>query len=80
TDVLAGIKAWTRPAIERIELRSNGYSYEVEIPMRAVRRGLRVIELPVTTRARHGGESNVDVFRVGTRMLFDISRFRLEES
>jgi glycosyltransferase involved in cell wall biosynthesis len=80
TDVLAGIKAWTRSAIDRIDLRSDGYSYEVEIPMRAIRRGLRVVEVPVTTQARHGGESNVDVMRVGPRMLFDISRFRLEES
>lgn len=78
TDVLAGIKAWTREAIDRVDLRSNGYSYEVEIPMRAMRHGLRVVEVPVTTQARHGGESNVDVFRTGARMLFDIGRFRLE--
>jgi dolichol-phosphate hexosyltransferase len=80
TDVLAGIKAWTRTAIELIELRSDGYSYEVEIPMRAIRRGLRVVEVPVTTQARHGGESNVDVVRAGARMLLDICRFRLEDA
>lgn len=80
TDVLAGIKTWTQAAIDKLDLKSNGYSYEVEIPMRAIARGLRVIEMPVTTQPRHAGESNVDVFRVGSRMLLDISRFRFEEA
>lgn len=77
SDVLSGIKAWSRAAIERIGLRSNGYSYEVELPMRALGRGLRVMEVPVTTQARRGGASHVSPLRDGARILFDISRFGL---
>jgi hypothetical protein len=75
TDVLSGIKAWTRAASERIDLQSDGYSYEVELPMRALRRGLRVLEVPVTTRARLAGHSQVALVRDGARILVDISRF-----
>jgi dolichol-phosphate mannosyltransferase len=75
SDVLSGIKAWSRAAIDGIGLRSDGYSYEVELPMRALGCGLRVMEVPVTTQARHAGRSHVSPLRDGARILFDISRF-----
>lgn len=78
TDVLAGIKAWTAPAAQTIALRSNHYSYEIEIPARALRTGLRVTEVPVRTRARDAGVSKVSVVRVGLRALADTLRFRCE--
>lgn len=77
TDVQAGIKAWTREAAERIDLQSDNYSYEAEIPVKAVRRGLRVIEVPVTTRARLAGRSKVHVARAGLALFRDITRFAM---
>jgi len=78
TDVLAGIKAWTADAAHTIALQSDNYSYEIEIPARALRTGLRVTEVPVATQARADGESKVRVFRVGLRALADTLRFRCE--
>ncbi len=78
TDVLAGIKAWTADAAGRLDLRSDTYSYELEIPARALRLGLRVTEVPVQTRARELGDSKVSVVRVGLRALADALRFRCE--
>lgn len=75
TDVQAGIKAWTREAADRIVLESDGYSYEAEIAVKAVRRGLRVVEVPVTTRARRAGRSKVHVARAGLALIRDITRF-----
>lgn len=77
TDVQAGMKAWTRHAAEVIDLQSDNYSYEVEIPVKAVSRGLRVVDVPITTEARHGGQTNVHVVFDGLRLLVDITRFWL---
>lgn len=76
TDVLAGIKAWSRDAVAVVEPRSDTFEYEVEIPARALRGGLRVTEVPVSTRARAAGESKVSVFRVGMKVLAATARFR----
>ncbi|MEP4077360.1 glycosyltransferase family 2 protein [Haloferula sp.] len=78
TDVLAGIKAWTREAAAVIDLQSDTFEYEVEIPSRALRRGLRVVDRPVGTRARDAGESKVPVLRTGMKVLTATTRFRLQ--
>jgi dolichol-phosphate mannosyltransferase len=77
TDVLAGMTAWNRLTVETFPLRSDNYSYEVELPVKAVRHGLRVVDVPVTTDARKGGQSNVSVIVDGLVILWDITRFRL---
>lgn len=77
TDVLAGMMAWTRQTVDAIDLRSDNYSYEVEIPVKALRKGLRVVDVPVTTDARQGGQSCVNVAMDGLTLLRDITRFRL---
>lgn len=77
TDVQAGLKAWTAQAIKRIGLCSDNYSYEVEIAVKGVKRGLRVIDVPITTAARQGGRSNVVPLAAGLALLRDITLFRL---
>ncbi len=57
TDVTAGLKAWTRDAIRRIDFRDDAYSYEAEIIVRAARLGLRVAEAPVRYASRTAGQS-----------------------
>lgn len=76
-DVLAGMSAWTRHTIETINLVSDNYSYEVEIPVKALHKGLRVMDVPITTHARKAGQSNVRVVRSGLAILRDITLFRL---
>lgn len=78
TDVMAGIKAWSAEAAARMDLRSDDYSYELEIPARACRLGLRIVEVPVTTRARSKGASKVRVISAGLRALGSAVRFRWE--
>jgi dolichol-phosphate mannosyltransferase len=77
TDILAGIKAWSRPAIDMIQPRLDGFSYEIEIPVRALRHGLRVVDVPVTTVVRRGGRSHVSRVAVeGARMLWTTAALR----
>ncbi len=77
TDVLAGMSAWTRATIEKTGLRSDNSSYEVELPVKALKHRLRVLDVPVTTDARKEGKSNVKLFRDGMAILRDITLFRL---
>jgi dolichol-phosphate mannosyltransferase len=62
-DLTTGYKAFTRQALERIELariRSNGYSFQIETTYRALMAGLTVVEVPIVFVDRHAGESNMD--------------------
>lgn len=76
TDVLAGVKAWTREANSFLNLKSDTFEYEVEIPAMALRSGLQVIDVPISTRARIAGESKVPVLKMGLRILWATWRFR----
>ena len=77
TDVQAGMKAWSAPAMHCIDLHSDNYSYEVEIAAKGVMRGLRVLDVPITTERRWAGKSNVGLLTAGFGLLRDISLFRL---
>jgi hypothetical protein len=78
TDVLAGMKAWTREASARIPLRGLHCSYDAEIAVKAVLNGLRVVDVPITTDARKEGVSQIKVVRDGFVILRDIVLFRLD--
>ncbi len=61
-DLTSGYKAFTRRALERIELssvKSNGYSFQIELTYRAIRRGLRVAEVPIVFVDRRAGQSKM---------------------
>ncbi len=67
-DLTTGYKAYTRRALERIDLptvQSNGYSFQIETTFRALRRGLRVIEVPIVFVDRRVGHSKMNrrIFR-----------------
>lgn len=61
-DVTAGYKVWRCTALEAIGLesvRSNGYSFQVEMNYRARLLGLKIIELPIHFAEREAGESKM---------------------
>ncbi|WP_436849182.1 polyprenol monophosphomannose synthase [Streptomyces atriruber] len=63
-DATAGYKAWRAGALEAIDLpsvRSNGYSFQVEMNHRTIRRGLRIVEVPITFEERVNGESKLSL-------------------
>ena len=69
TDVTAGMKSWTRSAIQTIDFRDDVYSYEAEIVVRAGLTRQRTIEIPVFYASRSEGESmhrgNAAVIKAG---------------
>ena len=61
-DMTTGFKAYTRRALELIDiatLRSNGYAFQVETTYRALQRGLRVVEIPIRFVDRRAGRSKM---------------------
>jgi glycosyltransferase involved in cell wall biosynthesis len=47
TDAFCGFKAYCVPALAKIELSETGYAMPLELWVRAVQLGLRIVELPV---------------------------------
>lgn len=61
-DLTAGFICWRRTALEAIDLgqvTSNGYSFQIEMKYRALRAGLRVVEVPIVFVDRRVGQSKM---------------------
>ena len=61
-DLTTGFKAFSRRAIQTLgvdEIRSNGYSFQIETTYRALCRGLRVVEVPIVFVDRRVGHSKM---------------------
>jgi glycosyltransferase involved in cell wall biosynthesis len=78
TDTLAGFKAVRSSCVRNVSLEARRYDIEVELLVRLLRNGARVVEIPVRRAARVHGTSRLNSFRDGTRVLGRIVRLRLE--
>ncbi len=61
-DVTAGFVCWRRAALQAIDLptiTSNGYSFQIEMKYRALRRGLKIVETPIVFVDRRVGQSKM---------------------
>ncbi len=61
-DCTAGYRCWRREtllAIDRAAIRAEGYAFQVEMLYATVRRGLRVVEVPITFVERRAGQSKM---------------------
>lgn len=61
-DATAGYRAFTRKALERLDLESvdsNGYCFQIDLAWRAAQRNLRIVEVPITFVERTSGVSKM---------------------
>jgi len=61
-DLTSGYKAFSRRALEAIDfqtVRSNGYSFQIEMTYRAIRKGMKVAEVPIIFVDRTAGHSKM---------------------
>ncbi len=56
---LGPFRAIRRDALERLRMRDRGYGWTVEMQVRAIEEGLRVLEVPVSYGRRRAGEGKV---------------------
>jgi dolichol-phosphate mannosyltransferase len=63
-DLTGGFKCFRREVLEAIDLdriTTRGYAFQVEMTYRALRRGFRVVEVPIVFRERRVGSSKMDL-------------------
>ena len=75
SDAHCGLRAVRRDALQRLDLRTPGMEFASEMVISAVKRGLRIDEVPIDYRAR-GGESKLSPYKDAWRHM----RFMLVHS
>jgi dolichol-phosphate mannosyltransferase len=63
TDSTGGFKCFRRKVLEAIDLdrvRSNGYSFQIEMSFRAWKKGFRLLEIPIVFTDRVEGQSKMN--------------------
>jgi glycosyltransferase involved in cell wall biosynthesis len=76
TDLCYGFCAFRRGGLRSLELNADGFEIETEIVVRAVKAGLRIGEVPSFEAPRRHGESNLNTWRDGRRVLKTLLRER----
>ncbi len=69
SDAHCGMKAFTQEALRRMDLKSPGMEFASEIIIEAVRKGLRIAEVPIEYRPRRVGKAKLRSFQDGWRHL-----------
>jgi len=68
TDSQSGLKSFSRDAIEKIDIRSNGFEFCSEIVWRAKQNNLKIIEIPIkavyTDYSLQKGQNNINALRI----------------
>jgi dolichol-phosphate mannosyltransferase len=80
-DATAGYRLFRRTTLERIgldQVESAGYVFQADLAFRAVRAGLRVVEVPIEFIERERGDSKMSR-QVATESLKRITRWGLRE-
>jgi len=82
TDMCA-FRAIRRDALLSLGMREMTYGWNLEMQMKAARRGLRILEIPVPYSRRAGGRSKVagsfyGSLRAGSRILLTLGRVAIE--
>jgi len=80
SDMCYGYVAMRRSAVDRLDLKSTGFEIETEMCVNAVRAGLRMAEVASHESDRRHGESNLNTWRDGWRVLRTMVRLRFEGS
>jgi len=78
-DLTGGFKCFRREVLETIDLpsvRAAGYAFQVELTYRALRRGFRVTEIPITFRERQYGTSKMSA-RIALEAVWRVPQLRL---
>ncbi|NNF59307.1 MAG: polyprenol monophosphomannose synthase [Rhodothermaceae bacterium] len=76
-DVTAGFKCFRRAVLEAIDLdrvKSNGYSFQIEMTYRAWRKGFSLVEVPIVFTERAEGQSKMSksIVREAMRKVWEL--------
>ena len=79
-DCTSGFKCFTRKVLESIDLnrvKSDGYSFQIEMNYRAFKKGFKLGEIPIIFIDRHSGQSKMSR-KIVWEALFVVWRLKIE--
>jgi len=69
SDAHCGMRAFTKNALEKMDLQSGGMEFASEMVIEAVKKDLKIVEVPITYYPRNGASSKLNSFTDGWRHL-----------
>ena len=81
-DLTGGFKCFRRQVLGSLDLgsvRSSGYAFQIELTFRAIRRGFKVVEVPITFVDRRVGKSKMSR-RIVAEALWMVWKIRFDRS
>ena len=79
TDVLSGYRAISRKLVDETPLTSQGFEVEVELTVKTLAQGFRIVETPAVSRPRaRATASKIRIAHDGARILWTIIRLYLD--
>jgi len=73
-DILSGYRAFTRLAVQQMNLRERGFEIETEISVESVRNGQRIMVVPIKYLRRPGTATKLSPFHDGIKIVSTIYR------
>jgi glycosyltransferase involved in cell wall biosynthesis len=74
TDLCYGYRSFRRGVVDSMHLSENGFGIETEINIKAIKKGLKVLEVPSVEKKRGAGVGKLRTFRDGYVILKTIFR------
>ncbi|OGY16952.1 MAG: hypothetical protein A2785_02340 [Candidatus Chisholmbacteria bacterium RIFCSPHIGHO2_01_FULL_49_18] len=74
SDTINGYRAIRKSAFDKLQLTAQGYAIEYQMTIRAIRKGMRIAEIPTIEGQRIGGESKAGSIPTGLRFLWFLLR------
>ncbi len=68
SDLCYGYRSFSKDAIKKLDLKSNGFAIETEISIKAAKNKLKVLEVPSFEKRRRYGEGKLRTFRHGVEI------------
>lgn len=75
-DTFAGFKAVKKSVLMDLDLKDRHFGYEAEIVIKGIRKGYRLVEIPVSYKMRETGESQVNLIKNGFLNVMSIIKAR----
>lgn len=76
TDYEGCYKAFSKEIIERFPVRSNGFEYDNELICKILKKGLKIVEVPIKYQPRTYESGKKITWKHGVKMLWTIVKFR----
>ncbi|MGN1322201.1 MAG: glycosyltransferase family 2 protein [Methanosphaera sp.] len=67
SDTHCGMRAFTREALDKMDLKAPGMEFAIEMVIEASEKGLHIKEVPIRYKKRGGGEAKLSSFNDGWR-------------